>query len=312
MISLRYHIVSIAAVFLALAVGVVLGSTSASERLLSNVGGERDSLSKQTDDLRGERAALNTKLRASERFGRAVGPLAVRGQLDRRSVVLLTTWDASPRDRDATRALLTSAGATVTGELGLTESLADPARADQLRQVITRLLPPGVQLPEDTGPGTMAGGLLGPLTMLDPRTGQPQVSPGERAAALGALTHSGFVDGAADFPPAQLAVIVTGGEMRGDESGDRAATLARLATQVDRSGGGAVLAGASGSAGGHGPVGTIRADTAMPVQLSTVDNVDSPAGRVATVLALREQENSQAGHYGTAASAQGPAPDARG
>ena len=35
MISLRYHIVSITAVFLALAVGVVLGSTAISGRLLS-------------------------------------------------------------------------------------------------------------------------------------------------------------------------------------------------------------------------------------------------------------------------------------
>ncbi|MGH3884716.1 MAG: copper transporter, partial [Pseudonocardiaceae bacterium] len=35
MISLRYHVISIAAVFLALALGVVLGSTAISDRLLS-------------------------------------------------------------------------------------------------------------------------------------------------------------------------------------------------------------------------------------------------------------------------------------
>ena len=57
MISLRYHIVSIAAVFLALAVGVALGSTSVSERLLSSVGGDLDTLRLQARDLRAERNA---------------------------------------------------------------------------------------------------------------------------------------------------------------------------------------------------------------------------------------------------------------
>ena len=37
MISLRYHIISIGAVFLALALGVVLGSTAISDRLLSGL-----------------------------------------------------------------------------------------------------------------------------------------------------------------------------------------------------------------------------------------------------------------------------------
>ncbi len=45
MISLRYHVVSIAAVFLALAVGVVLGVERACrDRLLSAVSAEADDL----------------------------------------------------------------------------------------------------------------------------------------------------------------------------------------------------------------------------------------------------------------------------
>ena len=41
MISLRYHVVSIAACFLALAVGVVLGSTALNGTLLSGLAGEK-------------------------------------------------------------------------------------------------------------------------------------------------------------------------------------------------------------------------------------------------------------------------------
>ena len=58
MISMRYHAVSIAAVFLALAVGVVLGSAGVSDRLLSAVSAEADDLAGQVLTLRAERDAL--------------------------------------------------------------------------------------------------------------------------------------------------------------------------------------------------------------------------------------------------------------
>ena len=47
MISLRYHVVSIAAVFLALAMGVVLGASGVSDRVLSAVSSQRDDLGVQ-------------------------------------------------------------------------------------------------------------------------------------------------------------------------------------------------------------------------------------------------------------------------
>jgi hypothetical protein len=52
----------------------------------------------------------------------------------------------------------------------------------------------------------------------------------------------------------------------------------------------------------------VRADTAATQILSTVDNVDTPAGRVVTLLALREQLDEKSGRYGTAGNAQATAP----
>ncbi|MER6875691.1 copper transporter, partial [Amycolatopsis sp. NPDC000673] len=88
----------------------------------------------------------------------------------------------------------------------------------------------------------------------------------------------------------------------------RAATIARFAAQMDRSGAGTVLAGDPGSAEGSGPIGVVRADTSATSILSTVDNADSAAGRVATVLALQEQLNGGSGRYGIAGNAQAIAP----
>jgi hypothetical protein len=305
---MRYHLISIAAVFLALAMGVVLGSTTLSRTLLSGLSSDNGDLVRQVSELEAQRNGQAARLRDADGFAATVGPLAVRGLLDRRTVVLITTADAAPADRDAVRTLVTASGATVTGELQLTDAFADPARAEALKDIATRLLPAGVQLPTVTDPGTLAGGLLGPLLLISKADNRPQASAEETAAALAGLTDGGFVRAAEGLKPAQLAVVLTGGAIRGDAVGDRAATIARFATQVDRSGAGTVLAGGAGSADGTGPLGVVRADTAATQILSTVDNVDTPAGRVVTLLALREQLDEKSGRYGTAGNAQAAAP----
>ena len=310
MISLRYHVISIAAVFLALAVGVVLGSTTLSRTLLAGVTSDNDDLVKQVHDLENQRNAQNARLADADSFATQVGPMAVRGQLAQRTVVLITTADAAPADRDALEALLTDAGARVTGEVQLTDDFSNPEKADQLKDIVPRLLPAGVQLPTVADPGTLAGGLLGPLLLINKTDNKPQATADETAAALSGLTEGGFVKASQGIQPAQLAVVLAGGAATGDGAGDRAATIARFATQVDRSGAGTVLAGSEGSADGTGAVGFVRADTAATSILSTVDNADTPSGRVVTVLALHEQLDGKSGRYGSAGNAEAPAPGA--
>jgi hypothetical protein len=307
-ISLRYHIISIAAVFLALAVGVLLGSSTLSRTLLSGLSDERGDLAKQVVDLQAERNSLNAKLTSSDSFAGSIGPLVVRGELDQRTVVLVTTSDARPADLDAVKSLIGNAGGSVTGELQLTDAFSDPQKADQLRDVVTRLLPAGLQLPTASDPGTLAGGLLGALILINKDNNQPQAKPAEATAALSGLSDGGVIRMPQGLQPAQLAVVLTGSSLSGNGASDRASTIARFAAQIDRSGAGAVLAGDTGSADGTGPVGMVRADTAASSILSTVDNVDLNAGRVATVLALGEQLEGKAGRYGTAGNAQSIVP----
>ena len=308
MISLRYHIISIAAVFLALALGVVLGSTAISDRLLSGLSSERTRLGLQVADLQADNEGLRARLGDAAAFAAALGPQVVRGTLQDRTVVLVTTSDADPVDRDGLAALLRSAGATVTGEVQLTDAFTDPSRSDQLTELTTRLLPAGAQLPTAPDAGTLTGGLLGSLLLLDPGTGTAPAGPEQTAAVLAGLEDGGFVRAGPQVQPAQLAVVLTGAAAAGNGSGDRAGTVARFATELDRSGAGAVLAGRPGSAQADGALGVVRADTAATSVLSTVDDVDSPSGRIATVLALAEQAQGRAGRYGTAGNADAVAP----
>ncbi|HEY0805095.1 MAG TPA: copper transporter [Pseudonocardiaceae bacterium] len=308
MISLRYHVISIGAVFLALALGVVLGSTTLSDSLLSGISGQKAQLGQQVADLQAQRNALNARLSDADQFATGVGPLAVRDQLAQRTVVVISTADAHQADEQALASLLTAAGAHVTGQIRLTSAFSDPNRADQLRDLVTQLIPAGAQLPVASDAGTLAGGLFGDLLLLNKTNNSPQATATERAAALTGLASAGFVSPAPTIQPAQLAVVLTGGTETGQSAGDRSTMLARFATQVQRSGAGAVLAGADGSAAGYGSIGVVRADSSASSVLSTVDNVGTAAGRVVTVLALREQLAGKAGRYGIAGNATAPAP----
>jgi hypothetical protein len=308
-ITLRYHVISIGAVFLALALGVLLGSTTLSDSLLSGISGQKAQLGEQVSDLQAQRNALNAQLADADQFATGVGPLTVRGLLTQRTVVVISTANVDQADETALRGLLTAAGANVTGEVQVTDALSDPNRADQLRDLVTQMIPAGAQLPVASDAGTLSGGLFGDLLLLNKSNNAPQATPTERAAALTGFAAAGFIKPVRQIQPAQLAIVLTGGPQTGDSATDRAATLARFATQIQKEGAGAVLAGNPGAATGSGPVGVVRADTSANSILSTVDDANTAAGRIVTVLALQEQLQGKSGSYGTAGNAHAPAPE---
>jgi outer membrane murein-binding lipoprotein Lpp len=307
MISLRYHALSIAAIFLALAVGVLLGASGVSDRVLGAVTSQRDDLASRVERLTSERDALAAQERAGDEFAARIGPAAVRGLLSGQYVTVVAAG-ADAQDRAAVATLIGQAGGAVTGQLELTEAISDPARADQLRELTSQLLPAGAQLPAASDTGSLVGGLLGGVLLA--RDGQ-EISPEDVTSVLTGLTSAGFVAPGDAPTPANLVVVLTGGAQPGVSGGDSAAVVARLAAELDRAGRGAVLAGRTGSAEATGPIGVARADPQIVAGLSTVDDVHGGPGRVAAVLALKEQLDGRAGSYGTGAgAADGAAPAA--
>lgn len=300
MISLRYHVVSLAAVFLAIAVGVVLGASGVSDRLLGAVTTKADDLTGQLQQITAQRDALATAQRADDEFARRIAPAAVRGTLQGEKVALVTVGADGPT-RDAVVGLLKQAGASVTGTVGLTPAVTDAARADQLRQLTGTLLPTGAQLPTASDTGSLLGGLLG--SVLTGPNGKAAVTGTPAASVYTGLSTAGFVAAGDPPAPADLVLVLTGGALTGVDASDGAAVVMRMAAQLDRAGGGTVLAGAAGSADATGAVGVARADPTVTAVVSTVDDVQTGAGQVGTVLALREQADGHAGRYGTTTSA---------
>ncbi|MCK0093566.1 copper transporter [Rhodococcus sp. HNM0563] len=300
MISMRQHAVSLIAVFLALGLGVVLGSGLLSNSLVAGLRDDKADMGRELQAEHDRANRLDSELRAADEFDATVAPRVVRDELSGRTVLVATTPDTDPADFDAVMRTVASAGGAVTGRLSLTESFLDAAGADMLRTTVTNIIPAGVQL--QTGavdPGSLAGDLLGAALLVDPATGAPRSTPEERELALSALRSGGFVTYDGTVEPAQSALILTGSGVEEVDGGNRGALIARFAAAVDARGAGAVLAGRSESAVGNGPLAVVRADAALSAGLSTVDNLDREAGRSTAILALREQFDGGAGRYGT-------------
>src|SRR5690242_18158408 len=117
MISLRTHAISLAAVFLALAIGVMLGSGLLSNTLLSGLRDDKHELQNQINTLTDDKNALNQKLSAAGEFDAQMSPRMVRDALVGKSVVVFRTPDAVGDDVDAASKLIAAAGGSVTGTI---------------------------------------------------------------------------------------------------------------------------------------------------------------------------------------------------
>jgi len=307
MISMRYHIVSLAAVFLALALGIVVGATKISSPILSGLQSDNADLSSQHDALTSSNQDLSGRVTSDDKFAGSVGALTVRGTLPSTTVVLITTASADPADRDAVLSLLARAGATVTAQIQLTNDFSDPARADELRTLATTTLPTGVKLPEVPQAGAIAGGLLGSVLIV-PAAGAAAPTAEQSAAVFAALTSAGFITVSGTPAAGQSVVILTGAQITGGSEADKAGAVAYLANQLGQGPTGVVVAGRTGSEQPTGTVGVIRGDTALSATVTTVDDVDTSSGRIATVLGLVEQNGGGVGRYGIGANAQAQSP----
>ncbi len=288
MISLRSHAISLAAVFLALAIGVALGSGLLSNTVLTGLRADKQEMQQQIDSLTGDRNALNEKLRAAGDFDAQVAPRILRDGLGGKSVVIFRTPDAADDDVDGLIRLIGQAGGTVSGTVGLTQQFVEANAAEKLLSVVNSpILPAGAQLSTTTvDQGSQAGDLLG-IALLndrDPRT--PPVDDAQRGTVLEALRDTGFVTyDTARIGGADTALVITGGAL-GEDAGNRGSTVARFASGLAPHGFGTVLAGRDGSATGASAVAVTRSDAALKNAVSTVDDIGSESGRITSVLAL--------------------------
>ena len=278
---------SLAAVFLALAVGVVLGARVLTGPMTAGLRVGGADLKNQVAALHQENDALNQRLSAADQFDAQMSDRIVRGALTGKSVVIVRAPDAADDDVDAIAGLVAVAGGSVTGTIGLTPEFVGANSGEKLRSVVNSpVLPAGAALNTAlVDPAAQSGDLVG-IALLINR--DPKVAPVDdeaRDTVLSALRDTGFLtyDRVA---PADTAVVVTGGGLA-DDAGNQGSTVAHFAAGLAPHGSGVVLAGRDGSASGVSAVALARADAALAGAVTTVDDVGAANGRITVILALQ-------------------------
>ncbi|MEH3135547.1 MAG: copper transporter [Mycolicibacterium neoaurum] len=297
MISLRSHAISLAAVFLALAVGVVLGSGLFADTVLSGLRNDKAELRTEIETLTDEKNELNEKLSAAGEFDALMAPRMLRDTLRGTSVMMFRTPDAADDDVEAVNRMVAQGGGRVAGTIILTPQFVDANSSEKLLSVVNSpIVPVGRQLATTSvDQGSQAGDLLG-IAVLSGK--DPAVPDDQRDVVLQTLRDTGFITYDGQIGAADTAVIITGGSL-GDDAGNRGATVARFAAALAPHGGGTVLAGRDGSATGTAAVAVARSDAALSNAVTTVDDIGAESGRITTALALSDLlRGSQPGRYG--------------
>jgi hypothetical protein len=305
-IDFRYHLVSLVAVFLAVALGIVIGTTQLNEPILTDIRGQVTALEQDKRSLEDQTQQLQAQVDTSNTFTQAVAPALVKGTLAGRHVLLVLTNDQVSTDTvDQVTALVEDAGGSVSGQLSLAPEYSDPSTESALQSYVTGPggLPSGVTLPETDDTGQLVGGLLADVLMIPPNGTAPDATALSTVlAGLSALDV--LSQDSSAIAPANYAIVLTAGAFTGDDADERNTTLTELVTALDSTGSGAVVSGDAASAADGGLVGFLRADPDLSAAVSTVDNVTTAAGQVSTVLALSREGEGTSGKYGTGEDTQ--------
>ncbi len=300
MIDFRYHLVSLIAVFLAVALGIVIGTTQLNGRVLDGLEAQVGTLSEEKDSLEAQNESLTQELSQDNAFDDAVAPLIVANRLVGSSVLLVvTSEDVSAEVVGQITTLLQASGAELSGTLRLQPEFSDPQNAAELQEYVTGSgLPAGITLPRTDETAALVASLLSQVLMrpADGTVGPPQASTTNVLAGLAAL--GAVTSDSGEVTSADYALILSGQGFTGEDAETRNRALVALAVNLDSAGSGGVVAGDADSAAEGGLVAALRNDASAASSVSTVNNVDAASGQVAALLALTAERTGESGNYG--------------
>jgi Copper transport outer membrane protein, MctB len=340
MINFRYHLVSLVAVFLALAIGIVAGSTVIKESILDQTQQNLDRAEKNLKDLEDTNTALRAELDQLNRRDQALDRAGVDFLQNRLVGVPVMLVKVDGVDDDAVTALrqaVDAAGAEYAGTVTLTDrlGLSAPADVGALQTVLgAATLDPNVlradlaarlaNLLTSVADSRPAIGARAAVNGSDPATTTTTLPPtGSMLASiklrelLGDLHDAGFVklgDRPDDADTADLAamrlIVVSGAGAKVDNATFVYPFLQRMIGGAEPSTL-AVEATKQGSEVERGSfVNAIRNDGSLSEHVSTVDDAEWFVGRAAAVMALQDLVNGTVGHYGVGEGASGLLPTA--
>lgn len=311
MINFRFHVVSIVAVFLSLALGIMIGSTVVDRAIVSSLRNQIERVDANSDAQRAENSALSNELGLKSDYVNATSSFAVSGRLPGVSLAVIAEPSANEENVVGFIELSRQAGSVVGGFLRLTEKWSDDAQVSELRSV-SGVQERGAKLVRASAWGALARRIaagVGSDTQDDVLV---------RLSAAGFIEYKSVADGAgvpsfpAGWPGAGARAIyvtsATNGDLRpqSEQVSERVSTLARqglltLAAEDHVDGDGVPARGLVLS--------NVADDGSVRSRISSVDDFELIEGRVTAVLAAAELARGVNGRYGYGEGAVAVSPE---
>ncbi|MFI5955893.1 copper transporter [Cryptosporangium sp. NPDC051539] len=309
MINFRYHVVSLTAVFLALAVGLVLGTAALNGTVQNQINEQVSGLRNSNGQLRDQVEELQTRAASQDQFVQQIAPGLLAGRLTGRTTLVISGPTADNEDTTAVVKMITTAGGSVTNQVRLKKDFTDPNKEDALQDLAARTTPAGVTNLPNNGVGVETATALLATVLL---ANKAQITDLNRTMILSAYENLGVLDldGEVSKTRPTSVVIVTGAPETGSDAVTRNKAFVSVVKQFDAVATQTVLS-APTAAGAGNPVAAVRDDGSLAKTISTVDGVSLAEGQVATAMALAEQFSGRAGHYGTGSGASARIPTLR-
>ncbi len=305
MIDFRYHLVSIVAVFLALAIGIVVGATALKPKVEDLLNRASQNELHKIDSQRATIGNQQNQINSDGQFAQASAPLLLANLLSGEKVVLVTAPGASGQAISGITAALDLAGAKVTGQAQLQPSFFNTSAStenslDALAQkVAPPTVTPGVQTVANNLSSQVAGQqdaaeVLAPALVSNDGADPPASQVESQAdTILSGFAQQGYLQvspskgySASTLFEATLAVVVIPASPPASGGSDPAnQALLAVAEQLKLQSRGVVLAGSlPGSGSGSAIDELVNGNTG--IQVSSVDNANTEVGQIMVAQAL--------------------------
>jgi hypothetical protein len=305
-VSFRFHLVSLVAVFMALGVGVLAGTTVINRGIVTGLERQTADLARRTDDLQGEVNRLEAEVETWTGFGEEVMDTLLTGRLNGTRVLLLTQEGTDDGSIDGVlRAMDLASDETIVGPLIVTERMALSGESERAELAAILGVDPA------TEPETLQ-------TEAADRLAERLAFGAAQGDALEQLVQGGFVvdEGAglteatlrAIGQPGQAVVVLAGGPATSRLQPER--FLVPLVRDLAAEGT-TVVAGEPVNGQEQEPafVSALRSDGTVNGLIATQDNVDQMPGQMGLVLAVQDLLRGIPGHYGVKDGAAAAIPE---
>jgi hypothetical protein len=308
-INFRYHVVSLTAVFLALAIGLVVGTAALNGPVADSLKSQITALNKDNSNKRDQINQYREELNRSQDFATEIAPTLLNGKLAGRKLAVVALPGTADYADDVT-SMLTIAGATITARVAVQDKFFDPAVQVELLDLASQSSQPSIRtedLPLNSDGAETASAQLA-ITLLQ-RTGTTAPVAGDVTAVLTAYSDQGYIKVEDKALGGAEGVVMVSGEPPADkDAAKRSQAALTMAVQFHNY---RPLVVAGGGVGDGNLVSAVRGDPTLVKKISTVDNASTTDGQVATGMATVERiVQNKVGQYGLAAGASSLVPKA--